>query len=204
MYVLLIRIPILFNPQIDLNTLFLRESGGPRAFFPDSANRSFRFTSDVGTSVLSFNVEGTSAERNSISESVALATPSISQSSGPSGYVSPYPSHQPSRPIFSAKKITSDSSFTLKIIQARVIYGSNSKLSFVNSGQMFTSISESTATVPYLSTVIQDKWGEGYVLVTSDGLKVEDSDGTRGIFSLCLLIGQHICFETLAKARPQQ
>ena len=69
---------------------------------------------------------------------------------------------------------------------------------------MFTSISESTATVPYLSTVIQDKWGEGYVLVTSDGLKVEDSDGTRGICSLCLLIGQHICFETLAKGRPQQ
>ena len=93
MYVLLIRIPILFNPHGDLNTLFLRESGSPRAFFPDSANRSFRFISDVGTSMLSFNVEGTSAERNSIFESVALATPSVSQSSGPSGYVSPYPSH---------------------------------------------------------------------------------------------------------------
>ena len=40
---------------------------------------------------------------------------------------------------------------------------------------------ESTATVPYLSSMIQEKWGKGYVLVTIDGLRLEDSDGTRGM-----------------------
>ena len=48
---------------------------------------------------------------------------------------------------------------------------------FESRGQLFTSINEATATVPYLSTFIHDKW---YVLVTHDGLRLEDSDGTRG------------------------
>ena len=51
---------------------------------------------------------------------------------------------------------------------------------FESRGQLFTSINEATATVPYLSTFIHDKWGMGYVLVTHDGLRLEDSDGTRG------------------------
>ena len=45
---------------------------------------------------------------------------------------------------------------------------------------MFAQLYESTATVPYILIVVAEKWGPGYVLVTDDGLKIEDSDRTRG------------------------
>ena len=80
-------------------------------------------------------------------------------------------------------------SFTLKIIQASVVHGQNSKISFVNHGQMFTTVVESTALISYLSSMIQEKWGEGYLLVTSDGLRLEDSDGTRGMYKPIHSIG---------------
>ena len=32
----------------------------------------------------------------------------------------------------------------------------------------------------YISSVIKQKWGEDYVLVTSDCLELEDSSGTQG------------------------
>ena len=62
-----------------------------------------------------------------------------------------------------------------------MVHGQNNKISFVNHSKMFTTVVESTATVPYLSSMIQEKWDEGYVLVTSHGLRLENSDGTRGI-----------------------
>ncbi len=74
--------------------------------------------------------------------------------------------------------------FTLKIIQARVVHGQYNKISFVNEGPM---IAENTANVPYLSSLIHEKWGEGYVLVMSVGLRFEDSDGTRGLLSVYLI-----------------
>ena len=158
--------------------MFLKEDGGHRAFFPDSNGRSFRFTSDVGVTALSFVVEGTSSTPEP-SENVVIATPTPLPGHS-SGCFRPY---QAQRPIFSSRKASNlADSFTLKIIQASVVHGQNNKISFVNHGQMFTTVVESTATVPYLSSMIQEKWGKGYVLVTSDGLRLEDSDGTRGMY----------------------
>ena len=54
---------------------------------------------------------------------------------------------------------------------------------------MFTTVVESTALISYLSSMIQEKWGEGYLLVTSDGLRLEDSDGTRGMYKPIHSIG---------------
>ena len=123
--------------------MFLKEDGGHRAFLPDCNSRPFRFTSDVGVTMLSLFVEGTSSTPEP-SENVVIATPTPLP--GPSlGSFHPYQAQRPN------------------------------KISFVNHGQMFT-------TVPYLSSMIQEKWGEGYVLVTSDGLRLEDSDGTRGMY----------------------
>ena len=127
---------------------------------------------------LSFFVEGTTSTPEP-SENVVTATPTPLP--GPSSR--PFRPYQVQRPIFSSRKGSNlTDSFTLKIIQAGVVHGQNNKISFVNHSQMFTTIVESTATVPYLSSMIQDKWGEGYVLVTSDGLRLEDSDGTRGMY----------------------
>ena len=55
-------------------------------------------------------------------------------------------------------------------------------------GQMFTQISERNATVAHITSVVRGKWGPGYVLVTADCLKIEESDGTTGWSSLKLII----------------
>ena len=41
-------------------------------------------------------------------------------------------------------------------------------------------VTEATANLHYVSSAVQRKWGQEYTLVTSDGLKVDDSSGTKG------------------------
>ena len=68
-------------------------------FFQDSNCRSFRFTSDVGVTTLSFFVEGTTSTPEP-SENVVIATPTPLP--GPSS--GPFHTYQVQRPIFSSRK----------------------------------------------------------------------------------------------------
>ena len=49
--------------------------------------------------------------------------------------------------------------------------------------QTFVDVTESTAHVNYIASAVQRKWGSQYVLVTSDGLQIEDGSGTQGMNS---------------------
>ena len=44
-------------------------------------------------------------------------------------------------------------------------------------------VTEATANFHYISSTIQRKWGQEYILVTYDGLKLDDSSGTQGMLS---------------------
>ena len=75
------------------------------------------------------------------------------------------------------------SSINVKIIQGTI----KNKGSSVSSrpdikhiSQTFVDINESTANVMYLSHVIKQLWGSHYVLITADGMRIEDSSGTNG------------------------
>ena len=46
--------------------------------------------------------------------------------------------------------------------------------------QTFVDVMEATANLHYVSSAVQRKWGQEYTLVTYDGLKVDDSSGTKG------------------------
>ena len=76
-------------------------------------------------------------------------------------------------------------SINVKIIQAPVKQLANGKLEFMPHNQMFvdvtevTEVTEATANVNYVTSAVQCKWGSDYNLVTSDGLKVDDSLGTQ-------------------------
>ena len=52
------------------------------------------------------------------------------------------------------------------------------KCEFANHGQTFVDVIEST--VNYIRNAVQKRWGEEYILVTADGLEIEDSSGTQG------------------------
>ena len=55
------------------------------------------------------------------------------------------------------------------------------KAEFTPQTQTFVDVTESTANVIYITTAVQRKWGSQYVLVTSDGLQIEDGSGTQGM-----------------------
>ena len=77
------------------------------------------------------------------------------------------------RPIFSAKK---EISAKVKVVQATLRRAPSGKAEFTRENQTYVTVSEATANVDY----VQRKWGFNYVLVTSDGLKLDDS--AQGIY----------------------
>jgi len=141
-----------------------------RAFFPDVNNTNFQFSDDVGSTVINLIVEGSPAHGQSPVSSITTSTPDPGPSS--SG-LAPLP-----RPFFSSCKRMQ--SVNVKVVQARMKKSQTGKAEFTPLNQMFVNVTESTANVGHITNVIQEKWGYDHIVVTSDGLKVEDSAGTRG------------------------
>lgn len=159
---------------MDVTSVWLKEEFGPKAFFPDPVTGTFQFSSDVGRSILSFVVNGSNRQ--------AQGPPPNTPHSNPARhhYVSPVIAGSGfSRPIFpnSAKSKTS---VNIKVVQANVTKTPGGKFEFHKLGQTFIDVNESSANVFYITGVVEKKWGGEYVLVTSDGLKIEDSSGTQG------------------------
>ena len=150
---------------MDPDTVYLREEFGQRAFFQDADN-DFQLPTSVGVTILSLIVEGSHVNIRPPSTSVVLGTP------GPS---------YGGKPILSSKK---EVSVKVKVVQATMKKLSNGKYEFNNENQTYITVTEGTANLKgqQVSQVIQRKWGSGYVLVTSDGLKLNDSaQGTYAI-----------------------
>ena len=149
--------------------MWLKEAGGGRTtFFPDARNESFDFTSDVGFLVTRFIVQGNS-HRASISEA------------GSSRVLSTINAKPPQAPPLFTKKGSSNASINLKILQAVIKKGTGTRPEFKPTHQEFVEITECTANVRYLTHVIKEKWGPEFILVTADGIVIEDSSGTQGI-----------------------
>jgi len=58
---------------------------------------------------------------------------------------------------------------------------SGKKPEFLSQQQTFIEINESTANVEHILGVVRGRWGQGYILVTQDGLTLEESPATQGI-----------------------
>ena len=164
-----------FLQQLDVTTTWLKEQFGQKAFFPNSDNSDFNLTDDVGVSIFSFIVNGLPATQR-----ISTYTPGQS-SSRSSNVVSPSVGAITYKPIFSAKK---SNSINVKIVQANVTKSATGKLEFHKLGQAFIDVNEATANIYYISAVVQRKWGDEHIIVTGDGLKIEDSSGTQGMLIL--------------------
>uniref|UniRef100_A0A1X7VJI3 Uncharacterized protein n=1 Tax=Amphimedon queenslandica TaxID=400682 RepID=A0A1X7VJI3_AMPQE len=165
--------------SISMNTVWLREQRGARVFFPNLSKTSFDVPSDVECLI-------------------AMGTPSdgvgvvSSQPSG-SGFSTPILSGTtrsmlcPSRPVFSKKSIDGGTA-NVKIVQAHFVKstGKGPNKFLPTTEQIFVPVKESTANVLHVTEIMQDSWGTEYVLITSDGLRIQDSAGTRGLSFWCL------------------
>ena len=137
-------------------------------FFPDVTSSQFEFPANIGASS-GVVVEGSPLNRGVPTTSVPIATPGLS------GVGTTY---RPLVPVF--KK--GPSTINVKVIQATMKHLPNGKVEFSSIGQTFIDVTDSTANVHYITDVVQKKWGSEYVLVTADGLKLEDSSGTQGTY----------------------
>ena len=166
---LLLSVSYSFRIQLDPSTVWLREESGSRAYFPDSQNTRFVLSDDVGVLITELVAMGSPAP-GTTSQS-AVRVPSISSlSSEPS--TSGLQTH--------ALSLRKNHSSNEKIIQASMKRLANGKLDFVPHNQTFVDVTEATANVNYITAAVQRKWGPDHVLVTSDGLQLDDSSGTQG------------------------
>lgn len=168
---------ISFFMQLDPLTLWLKEEFGQKAFFPNSANTSFAFSPDVGDTIKSLVVEGMGT-RSVRSQSPLVMNSSSSTPANRSARASSSSIASDCTPFFRSLK---QPSANVKVFQAKVSKTSTGKLMFDKVGQAFIDVTESTANVLYITSVVQRKWGKGYKLVTGDGLTIDDSSGTQGI-----------------------
>ena len=70
--------------------------------------------------------------------------------------------------------------FNLKIIKTTVIK-TGKKVEFKPVHQTFIELVEDTVNVDHILDVVQRKWGTNHILVTQDGLKLEEAPGTQGM-----------------------
>lgn len=68
---------------------------------------------------------------------------------------------------------------TTKVVKAekRMVGG---KVEFTALGVMYVELKPSTANVNYIQSYIQKTWGSQYVIVSNDGLQIQDTSATRG------------------------
>lgn len=158
--------------QLDPSTVWLREEGGSRAFFPDLQNAHFVLSADVGVLITDLVAMGSPAQ----------GQPSFAScpSAGRVATISSLANEPSTSGTQSVPAMRKTQSINVKIIQASVKRLANGKLEFMAHNQTFVDVTEATANVNYVSLAVQRKWGSDYNLVTSDGLKLDDSSGTHG------------------------
>lgn len=156
-----------FHLQLDPATVWVCEEFGSRIFFPDTDNTSFDLPSGINRLV----VEGAPVVQgpSHVSGGVHVATPVTSAFTGSS------------RPIFHSGQKKAQGTFNIKVVQASLKWLSNGKPEFKHLGQLFVDITEATANVHYIEGVVQKKWGADHIIVTADGLQLDDSPGTQGM-----------------------
>lgn len=158
--------------QVDPTDVWLLDDLDDTAFFPDD-DGTFRGLSCLRT----LEVQGPSVASPELgSSSNGVTVSATSTSSGP---------HVTPRPQF--KSVISSRGknypvFRLKVVKAIMEGGGGGKCkpSFQTIQQTYIELQESTANVHYVRDEVSRTWGSLYVLVTSDGLQLEDSPATRG------------------------
>ena len=156
--------------QLDPSTVWLRKDGGSRAFFPDLQNAHFVLSADVGVLIMNLVAMGSPAQ----GQSAFAIAPSAGRVAAISSLANePSTSGKPSVPAMRKTQ-----SINVKVTKASVKRLANGNLEFMAHNQTFVDVTEATAIVNYVSSAVQRKWGSDYNLVTSDGLKLDDSSGT--------------------------
>lgn len=145
----------------------MQKQFGRKVYFPDPSTSQFDFGNDLDDGD---NLVVRGMKRQS--------TGAVGSHFDPSPASSSCNVVTPSRPVFTTKRPLE---FNLKVIQATMKRLHRlGKVEFTQQCQTFIDIREDTANAIHITSMIQIKWGNDYVLVTKDGLPIEDCAGTKG------------------------
>lgn len=165
-------------PQVDPSEVWLRAEQDNRAFFPeDSGHFNFHDANLLFGAVLF--VEGS----NLVTPTNPHQTVSSTAQSSGSGASASYNSNPPPpafKSVIPKQAVPKGPTSTVKIIRAKMDRTRTGKVEFTQEAQMHLDVAESTANVQYVLNEVQQRWGHQYVLVTIDGLELEDGEGTKG------------------------
>ena len=140
-----------------------------KCFFPDGQISRFLLSDDVGILITELVAMG----------SPAVGTMSFGQSAARVPSISSLP-NEPSTSGLQTQPLRKNQTSSVKIIQASMKRLANGKAEFAPQNKTFVDLCEATANVNYVTSVVQQKWGSDHLLVTSDGLQLDDSSGTQG------------------------
>lgn len=168
--------------QVNGESAWLKEEVEGTAYLPRE-DGSFDLQDLTPFSTLT--VEGPLVVPASTSPSVFRSTgaPSQTISSTPTGssFLGLAASSSSSPPPFrSVLAQLSLPSFNFKILKATMIRRGRGRAEFSPSSQTYIDLVETTANLEYIMGVIHRRWGSEYILVTNDGLELEDSPATQG------------------------
>ena len=165
--------------------VWLRDEIDGAAYFP-LQNGNFDLLSQGASRYATLVVEG---------PTVPVSTPARNnlprnQLQGASMSLSSTPGNHSGTPLHFSAPSTSSSfqsviaprrvpSFSLKVIKANM-HRIGKKVEFQPHSQTFIELVDSTANVEHILGVIQRRWGSDYILVTQDGLQLEESPATQG------------------------
>ncbi|KXJ21501.1 hypothetical protein AC249_AIPGENE754 [Exaiptasia diaphana] len=160
--------------QVDEDSLYLKQEWGDSAVFPDDGKFNL-LPYTVGTSFEVMGVE--KSKQNPPSSALSYTSASTSSQSGANNYSN---NQQTSRLFAAFKKSTDKTSFACKIVLA-----DKTGKGFTEKNQMYLTLREDSANVPFVLDKAKEKFGKELILVSGNGLPIEDEEGTRGKDNNC-------------------
>ena len=169
--------------QVDPTQVFLRREIDGYVYIPDDSG-NFNLSSQEGIAFSTIMVEGSTQITSG--PFGAGSSGSVTLSSTSRGSTSQIP--PVFRSVVAARK--SPNSFNLKIVLSKMHKGPSGKSHFDAISQTYMEITEKNARVSDIKEYVQRCWEDqgDLAIVTSDGLCLEDCDGTRGQLKACQLI----------------
>ena len=161
--------------------VWLRAEIDNRAFYPDELGHfNLQEMSLLFGSVLS--VEGPNLPPG-VAPSVTVSSTAQSSGIGASASYNSAPPPPAFRSVVPKHSSSKGPTVSVKVIRATMESFRAGKTEFSQEAQMHIDISESTANVEHVTKEVQQRWGEKYIIVTADGLQLEDCEGTQGNLS---------------------
>ena len=107
-----------------------------------------------------------------------VSVSSIAQSSGmgASAAISSHPPPPTFKSVIPKPSCSKEQTASVKVIRAIMDASRSGKME----AQMHLDITESTANVEHVTREVQQRWGEQYRVVTTEGLELEDCEATQG------------------------